>query len=182
MRQPRERLIDEMLVLRSQAGETAALELLVGRWQRRLWRHAYRLTGREDATWDAVQEAWMAVVKGIGRLNDPAQFSRWAYRIVSNKCADARRRQARQTQASQNWRCRNRTGREANATDGEKIESLQEAMQALGGEVRSILAMRYQEGFGLAEIAEILDIPEGTVKSRLFHAREKLRRIMERDR
>jgi len=76
-----ERIIDEMLVLRCQDGDRRAFDELVGRWQERLWRHARVLTGDDDADWDALQETWLAVVNGLKRLNDPAAFPRWAYKI-----------------------------------------------------------------------------------------------------
>ena len=78
-----DRLNDELLVLRCQEGDAEAFELLVGRWQRRLWRHAWRLTGDESTAWDAVQETWVGISRGISRLVDPAVFSAWAYRIVT---------------------------------------------------------------------------------------------------
>ena len=83
-----DRLNDELLVLRCQEGDTEAFELLVGRWQGRLWRHAWRLTGDENAAWDALQEAWIGISRGLVRLADAVAFPAWAYRIVSNKCRD----------------------------------------------------------------------------------------------
>ena len=90
-----ERIQDELLVLRCQEGDGAAFEDLVERWQERLWRHAWRLTGNEDAAWDVLQEAWMGIARGIRRLEDAAAFPAWAYRIVSNKCRDWIRRERR---------------------------------------------------------------------------------------
>jgi RNA polymerase sigma-70 factor, ECF subfamily len=92
---PHDRLNDELLVLRCQEGDAEAFEALVGRWQRRLWRYAWRLTGDESAAWDALQEAWIGISRGIGRLADAAAFPAWAYRIVSNKCRDSIRRDLR---------------------------------------------------------------------------------------
>ncbi|MGO9112495.1 MAG: RNA polymerase sigma factor [Thermoguttaceae bacterium] len=81
-----DRLNDELLVLRCQEGDTEAFELLVARWQQRLWRHAWRLTGNESAAWDVLQEAWIGISRGINRLVDAAAFPAWAYQIISNKC------------------------------------------------------------------------------------------------
>jgi len=67
----RERIEDELLVLRSQEGDASAFEQLVGRWQERLWRHAWRLTGNEDAAWDALQEAWIGIGREGGREGIP---------------------------------------------------------------------------------------------------------------
>jgi hypothetical protein len=91
-----DRLNDELLlVLRCQEGDTEAFEQLVGRWQKRLWRHARRLVDDDSAAWDAVQETWIGISQGIGRLADAAAFPAWAYQVVSNKCRDSARRARR---------------------------------------------------------------------------------------
>jgi len=82
-----DRVLDELLVLRCQDGEANAFEELVGHWQRKLLRHALHLTGDADGANDVVQEAWFAIVRGIGRIDDPARFPAWAYRIVTHKAA-----------------------------------------------------------------------------------------------
>ena len=80
-----ESIHDELLVLRCQSGETEALEELIRSWQPRLWRHARRLTGRVDAAWDVLQETLLAIVRSLHRLDDPALFRTWAYRIASQR-------------------------------------------------------------------------------------------------
>jgi len=167
----RERIIDELLVLRCQDGDRQAFEELVGRWQERLWRHARLLTGNQDAAWDALQETWLAIVKGLQRLNDPAAFPKWAYKIVNDRCVDWIRRQQRQRKF------------EGQPPEDHPPDDLQDslglAMERLPMEQRALVSLHYAEGYGMAEIAEILDIPEGTVKSRLHAARESIRQLME---
>ncbi len=70
----REQIVDELLVMDAQNGRAKAMELLASRWQERLWRYAWRLTGDTEAAWDVTQEAWLGIVRGIMRLNDPARF------------------------------------------------------------------------------------------------------------
>jgi RNA polymerase sigma-70 factor (ECF subfamily) len=174
----RERATDELLVLRCQEGDAGAFDELICRWQERLWRHAWRLTGSREAAWDAIQEAWMTVSRDIRRLQDVAAFPAWAYRITSNRCHDWIRRE-----------CRRRRADEAYAEQADRVEDetrntrhrsadLDEALSRLPGRDRAILSLRYQEEFALAEIAEILQIPPGTVKSRLYYARERLRHYL----
>ena len=67
----RESVMDEILVLECQSGSVQALEALVSRWQKRLWRHAYCLTGDAEGAWDVTQESWLGIIRGIGRLGDP---------------------------------------------------------------------------------------------------------------
>lgn len=85
---PVEQIADEILVMDCQSGRVGALEILVARWQKRLWRYAYGLTGDTEAAWDVTQDSWLAIIRGISRLNDPARFRSWAYRIVTNKASD----------------------------------------------------------------------------------------------
>jgi RNA polymerase sigma-70 factor (ECF subfamily) len=176
-----DRLNDELLVLRCQEGDTEAFELLVGGWQRRLWRHAWRLTGDESAAWDAIQEAWIGISRGISRLVDVAAFPAWAYQIVSNKCRDSvrgERRRRKTTKTYSEWMQRE----EQEDVDAEEQHSnLKEALDQLSGPDRAVLSLRYEEDFDTAEIACILGIPEGTVKSRLFYARQRLRIYLEKD-
>jgi RNA polymerase sigma-70 factor (ECF subfamily) len=174
-----ERIDDELLVLRCQEGETAAFEQLIDRWQERLWRHAWRLTGDEDAAWDALQEAWIAIARGLGRLEDAAAFRGWAYRIVSHKCRDWIRRQHRRRRADEAYSQQMQEAEYEAAEAEQRCVSLKEAVARLPRRDRAILALRYEEEFDMAEIAEILGVPAGTVKSRLFYARRRLRKFLE---
>ena len=175
----KERIEDELLVIRAQEGAVEALSELVERWQDRLWRLAWRLTDDEQAAWDVLQEAWIVISRRIGRLGDPSAFPAWAYRITSNKSRDWIRRRQRMRRADeaygQRWREVENGG---NPTDWEYAD-LREALADLAGRDRAILSFRYEDNLSTAEIAEILGIPPGTVKSRLHHARQRLRRFLE---
>jgi len=175
----RERIADELLVLRSQEGDLAAFEELVGRWQQRLWRHAWRLLGREDMAWDVLQEAWIGIGRGLLRLEDAAAFPAWAYQIVSHKCRDRIRQERRRRKLSEAyWERLAQAESDAVATSRPDVD-LGEALRQLSGPDRAILALRYDEGFDTAGIAAILGVPEGTVKSRLHWATKRLRAILE---
>ncbi len=171
-------IYDELLVLRCQDGDSDAIEELVGRWQHRLWRHAWHLTGKEDAAWDVVQEVWIALVRGIHRLDDPARFRHWAYRLVTHKGADWVRRQQRQRKLADAASRQIEEAAEPSIPD--RVDALRQAFGRLPLDCRAILSLRYLQDVGLAEIARILEVPEGTVKSRLHHARTQLKRALER--
>lgn len=173
----KERINDELLVIRAQEGAIEALSELIDRWQDRLWRLAWRLTDDEQAAWDVLQEAWMVIARRIGRLTDPAAFPAWAYRITSNKSRDWIRRRRRMRRADEAYGER---WAESNG-DSREYADLRDALAGLPGHDRAILSFRYEDGFSTAEIAEILGIPPGTVKSRLHHARQRLRRFLEED-
>jgi RNA polymerase sigma-70 factor (ECF subfamily) len=170
-----EAIVDEILVLDCQSGSLGALEALVSRWQKRLWRHAYCLTGDAEAAWDVTQESWLGIIRGIARLGDPARFPDWAFRIVSHKASDWLRQRKKTRQPGQGELEDRPVG------DGpqrrETAIDLFSVLLRLPAEHRSVLNLHYIEGFGIAEVASTLGIPEGTVKSRLHSARSAFRRL-----
>lgn len=181
MRRDAESILNELLVLRSQDGDAAALEQLIRRWHEPLLRHASRLTGSvNDEARDVLQNAWMAIVRNLRRLDDPAHFRAWAYRIVTNKCADRVRARQRERRLNENAR-RSLSRDEVNHNHAsDDIGQLRSALRALPDDRRLLLSMHYLDGLSVGEIAIALSLPPGTVKSRLFHAREQLRHTLER--
>ena len=174
----RERIVDELLVLAAQARQVDAFERLASRWNPRLLRHARRLTDDPEGARDAVQEAWLSIARGLGGLQDPACFGSWALRITSRRCADwiARRRRTRQRF------CEIDAAADVPAPTedpGEDLWRVREVIRGLGPEQRALMAMYYIEDLSVGEIAEVLGVPVGTVKSRLYHARDRLRAVLE---
>jgi RNA polymerase sigma-70 factor (ECF subfamily) len=174
---PREAIYDQWLVLRSQDGDAQAFSELVKRWTPRLWRHARRLLDTEGEANDATQDAWLSITGGLNRLNDPAAFRRWAYRIVTRRCAD-RIRNSRRTRRSEADAARPELA-PAPLHDGDEIDRLRAAIRTLPADRRLVLSLLYVDSLSVAEIASALEIPAGTVKSRLRLARDELRRILE---
>lgn len=171
----REQPVDELLVMDCQDGSRQAMELLVSRWQERLWRYALRLTGRPEAAWDVTQESWLAIVRGISRLNDPARFAPWAYRIVTNKANDWIRRSIETRRVPPDFEAQ--AGRSGEQEAAIVADDLQSVLPRLSNASRTVLTLHYLEGFGLADIAGILHVPQGTVKSRLHAARNELKTL-----
>jgi RNA polymerase sigma-70 factor (ECF subfamily) len=179
---------DELLVLQCQEGDADAMRSLVARWQPRLSRFAWRLTLDREAARDVVQETWLAIVRGLRRIDDPARFRGWAYRIVANKCADwTRRRTVRREAARAIGHAAAIAGVEpAAVTDAideaaaDRMRRLRTALANLPAEQRAILTLHYLDGMSVGEIAGVLSVPAGTVKSRLYHARNRLREAIER--
>lgn len=164
---------DEILVLRAQMGESEALAALVQGWQPRLWAFARVLTGDDESAWEVTQEAWEAVLRDLQRLGDPSRFRPWVFRIVRNKSADRIRGVVRQRRLLQEHAEHEDVS--AAARQGDVREVLRSLPEADG----SLLALHYLEGFSYEELAELLEIPLGTVKSRLNTARNKLRTLLE---
>ncbi len=177
MRSPDE-VADDLLVLDAQAGDVAAFERLAARWHPRLLRYAARLTGDADGAREVTQETWLAVVKGLRRLRDPASFAAWALRVTARRSADwiETRRRTRHRDAAADPDA---------ATAGERVGRpedvirVHEALRRLPAAARAIVSMHYAQGFSVEEMAAVLGVPPGTVKSRLFHARERLRAALE---
>jgi RNA polymerase sigma-70 factor, ECF subfamily len=170
-------IADEILVMDAQGGRGDAFERLVSRWQKRLWWHALNLTGHTDAAWDITQESWLDIVRGLARLNDPAKFGAWACRIVSNKAYDWRRRNRPESLEEADPAALPAVAIEACSHDA--ASDVHDILRRLPARAQVALNLYYLEGFGLAEIARILGVPEGTVKSRLHAARIEFRNYWE---
>ncbi|MGE0435314.1 MAG: RNA polymerase sigma factor [Planctomycetota bacterium] len=190
MRRTPDDVYDEWLVECCRSADatasSAAFERLVARWHDRLWHHARRLTNRADAASDVSQESWLAIARGIGRLDDVAAFRGWALRIVTHKAADWIRREQRQRRLRAEVAAA--TPDPATHTHAHTHDTtppgggagLQAALGALSAGHRAVVSLFYVENLPVEEIATILDVPAGTVKSRLFHARRLLRDALER--
>lgn len=183
MKRTHEDIQDELLVLLSQEGDADALKTLIARWQPRLGRLAWRLTADRDAARDVVQEVWLAIVRGLRRLDDPARFRSWAYRIVRNKCSDWTRRRVVRRSGPDDLRDTAAKGSAESSSQmnsADELARLREALTNLPVEQRAILSLHYLDGMGIAEIARVFGVPRGTVKSRLYHARNRLKQTLER--
>jgi RNA polymerase sigma-70 factor (ECF subfamily) len=174
---------DELLVLQCQEGDGEALKALIARWQPRFGRLAWRLTREREAARDVVQDAWLAIVHGLRRLDDPARFRTWAYRIVTHKCADWTRRRVARRSLEQKMRdaAASAAGRPQIDRDSQDdVGMLRDALAGLPDDQRAILSLHYLDGMSVREIGRVLRVPEGTVKSRLYHARNRLKQALER--
>jgi len=181
MRRDAERIFDEYLAAAARAGDRAAFGRLAQRWQARLLAHAFRLTGDGEMARDVVQDAWRDIVNSLPRLKDAAVFPAWAYRIVTRRAADTIRRtqRDRRTVAAYAVEPKNNevaTGAMEAAADG---GALNKVIAALPPGQRAAVALHYKEGFSVAEVAVALEVPAGTVKTRLMHARRKMRDALE---
>ena len=152
-----EQLVDEILVMDCQSGSVKALEMLVSRWQKRLWQYAYRLTGNTGGAWDITQESWLGIIKGLRKLHDPANFKAWAYRITTNKSIDWIRKSKAVKQIS--------IEEIQDHQDQEKKDTgVKELLGKLDMRKRAVLNLYYFEQLSVPEISVALNIPKGTVK------------------
>ena len=175
-----DRLADELLVMRCQDGDAEAFDALFRRWQPRLSGYARRLAADDTPAADAVQETWLAVVRGLRKLDDPATFRHWVYRIVTNKCADQVRRAVRQRELLRQAEDEARAAGQPDAAPESNVSvaAVRAAIGRLRPDRRAVLALHYAESQSVADISAILGVPAGTVKSRLHHARQELKRLL----
>ena len=167
------------LTASAQAGSEAAFAALVRGWNPRLMAHAWRLLGDREAARDAAQGAWLEIARGLGTLRDPQAFPAWAYRITSRQAAGhIRRRQADRRLATDLERESLIADTPQEADDGASA-ALQQAIRALPPDQRAAIALHHFEGLSVAETAVALDAPVGTIKTRLMHARLKLKAALE---
>jgi RNA polymerase sigma-70 factor (ECF subfamily) len=168
-----EQLVDEILVMDCQSGSVKAMEMLVCRWQKRLWKYACDMTGDTEAAWDITQESWLGIIKGLRKLHDPANFRAWAYRITTYKSID--------------WIRKNRTVKKVEFDEiqghqhkDEHDAGIKELLEKLDVKKRAVLNLYYFEQLSIPEISIALKIPNGTVKSRLHGARKELKELSEK--
>lgn len=180
---------DRELISMCQQGDRDCFRLLYQRYQQRVRSTLYQLCGSASLD-DLVQEVFLKAWKGLPKLKNPQYFSTWLYRISWNVATDRRRKlakgQARTSLSENSWE------KELNSNKLLSRESTPDLMQLhyqdlvqrgldnLSFEHRAVLVLHDLEDLPQRQIAEILNIPVGTVKSRLFHARNSLKKFLER--
>jgi len=173
------------LVQLAARGDEQAFEQLVKLYEKRVYTMALRLVGNPDDAYDISQEAFIRVYRSLKGFKGEAKFSTWIYRIVSNLCIDFNRRSKRirqvpleHTDDEETFEISIPDDRYDPVKEYDRAEislAIEKALTTLSHEHREIFIMRELNGLSYAEIAEIMLIEEGTVKSRLFRARERLR-------
>jgi RNA polymerase sigma factor (sigma-70 family) len=167
-------LQDELLAVRCQLGEREAFDQLTERWHQPLWRYARRVTGSDDAANEVAQDVWVRVLRGIARLREPARLRSWLFGIAHRSLMD-RLRGKYATAGAADIDVDGLPAPEADHEIEAELESLEGALARLPVVERDVLTLFYLRELTLAEVADTLQVPVGTVKSRLFRARNLLR-------
>lgn len=172
-----DKIFDGLLVLQYQAGNADAFRLLVSRHHKKLCRHAYWYTHDIDAAKDVAQDCWGVILAKLHTLRDPNLFGSWALRIATRKALDYLKKEKRELQERTEFTRSTSKGEDTDMQEA-KEQKLSRAMLDLPPHQQQVLHLFYKESHSLREISKILDISEGTVKSRLYHAREKLKLVL----
>jgi RNA polymerase sigma-70 factor (ECF subfamily) len=170
---------DAALAERVRGGDAAAFDTLVTRYMRRAFTVAYRLMGQREDAEDLVQEAFMAVLQRIGTFEAGRPFAPWFFRILVNRGLNARKsRSLRSVDAIPETAAARGPSPEREAERTELRERLKSAMATLPERQRVIVELFDLEGFAGPEIAEILEISDGTVRWHLHEARKTLKKAL----
>jgi RNA polymerase sigma-70 factor (ECF subfamily) len=175
----RNKTLDAFLVLEYRSGNSKALGLLVKKYHTKLCKHAYWFTHDLHSSEDIVQDSWKSILTSLYKLKEPERFGSWAFRIVTRKALDHFNKQKKRQQELQKYSILADTGMTDTSTD-DRVPLLQKAILTLPVNQQVVIRLFYTEGYSLNEMSEILEIAVGTVKSRLFHGREKLKIILKR--
>jgi RNA polymerase sigma factor (sigma-70 family) len=177
----KELLYQELLVLRCQRGERAALEQMIATWQQRLFYFLRRLGCEEADTWDLLQQTWLRVLRGIGRLREPRQLAPWLYRIARNTAIDHGKARAVEREHLQELAPCIESEEDAGLGNLDDAEQIHRGLLQLSVPHREVLTLFFLESMTVEQVAVVLGVPPGTVKSRLFHAKRALRAVLTKE-
>jgi RNA polymerase sigma-70 factor, ECF subfamily len=162
-------------------GDSERFGILVVRYQDRLFNGLARMLGSAADADDVLQESFLQAFRKLSSFRESSSFYTWIYRIAINAAINLRRRERRSVNLSDNAQFHDQlvtdpdSGPARRMEQSEEVRELQEALNQLSDEHRNILVLREIEGMSYEDISQILDMPIGTVRSRLHRARLQLR-------
>lgn len=177
--------VERELIRKCRAGDSRFYEPLVRAYEQPGLRLSLGMLGNLEDAKDALQNAFVKAFEALSRFDQQRPFGPWFFQILRNQCRDQlRSRKARFRLEALDERLELRpadpeTGPERRRERASARELLWEALEKIGEEHREILILKELQGFRYGEIAAILEIPEGTVASRLYHARRALKEALE---
>jgi RNA polymerase sigma-70 factor, ECF subfamily len=174
---------DAWIACRCQLGEPEAFETLVSEMQRPLFYYVVKLLGNDDAALDVLQEIWVKAFRGIHALRVPEALRAWLYRVARGTALnrvrhDAARFDAEEPLGDAQDAAFDEAGKEPGVGPDQAFE-VHEALDRLDRRHREVLVLLFLEGLSVDEIATVVGIPPGTVKSRVYHAKKALRALLE---
>jgi len=181
-----EKIVDGKLVLQCRNGDKKAFSLLVKRWHQKFCKQAYWYTKDKDLAKDIAQESWIIIFRKLDTIKDPNSFGSWALSILNRKAIDALRKEKRIDTKSHSYHENPQVENDAiennknvdncnNNIDTDSSRIIMNSIKKLPENQQVVLRLFYVEEYSVVEISSILKVSKGTVKSRLFYAREKLK-------
>lgn len=165
-----------LLVVRCQRGDRAAFEELIAACERRLFVYVRKLASDEEAAWNLLQDVWLHLIRGLPSLRDPRRFRVWIYQVARNTAMQHLRQRYERPAALVD-------DPPGDARDPlerfDDVELVHHGLSRLCLADRDVLTLFFLDDLSIDETAEVLGIPPGTVKSRLFKAKRALRAVIE---
>lgn len=167
--------------MRCQLGEVAAFEELVSSWSAPLERYARHVLGRDEGLTDVVQDIWLRVLRGLPHLREPARFRPWIFGVARRTLMDVMRQRYREPVAVSLSEAEEHpmSLQEDPPFDAELVRQMQHQLARLPVAEREVLNLYYLQELDQVQVSEILGVPLGTVKSRLFRARKLMRHALD---
>ena len=177
-------MTDEALIIAFLNGDTGAFNTLVTRWQKPIYNFVLRYASDPDNADDLTQQTFIRAYQGLRKLDKPTRFSSWLYRIALNAARDAGRANQRHTMVSlsdevvsNELRVSPRSHPDQFANRRDLREMLSRALQEIPEEQRVVVIMKEYQGLKFREIADAMELPINTVKSRLYYGLKTLRKL-----
>lgn len=177
----KDRIYYELLVLRCRRGDKEAMEEVIRRFERPLFYYIRRLVGNEADAWNLLQETWMKTIRSLHQLRDPKNLAAWLYGIARRSSMSHLR-----TKYSEAMRLDDAAD-PTDIEDAGELPAFEDAEQVHCGlsklsiPHRDVLTLFFLQDLTLEQIAEVLGLPVGTVKSRLHYARNRLKEVLEKE-
>ncbi len=169
---------DHTLVAQTLAGRPDAFGTLVERYDRAVYHLAYRTLRDQEEARDAAQEAFFKAYRSLRTFKPTAKFSTWLFAITYHACCDRLSRRKRYSNEELPERADTAAGPESEAIANDEAKRLRAAIASLPEKYRTVITLYHLQGQQYEEIAQVLGVPMGTVKTHLFRAKEQLRRIL----
>jgi RNA polymerase sigma-70 factor (ECF subfamily) len=168
---------DEWLALGCQRGRPEAFEKLIREMERPLLYYVSKLLRDDERALDVLQEIWLRAFQSIRRLEDPRRLRPWLYRIAHGLVVDRIRHDVSQAQAEQARALMPDAAAEESFA-AQDAAAIHHALDALDAKHREVLILHFLEDMPVVDIAAVIDCPVGTVKSRVFYAKQGLREVL----
>lgn len=171
---------DRDLIQRAARGDVDAYNVLVSRWEKRVFTYLVRLTGNREDALDLSQDAFLKAYRGLAKLDDPDRFPQWLFRIAHNEAISAFRRNRLATESDDDAEhpAESTSVGRSLANRAELTVMVEQALAALPEEQREAVLLKVYEGFKFHEIAAVTGAPVSTVKSRLYAGLEALKAML----
>ena len=176
--QHKDKVLDELLIMQMSNGNNKAVSLFVKRWHNKLIWYSFQVLRDKEEAQDIVQENWHHIISGLQHLNEIGTYKAWMYRVIRNRSIDQLRKLKREQKAIDAMEVETEEQPNENAKT-DKIDIVRKVLKNQPAEIQEILSLFYLQRQSVHEISTILEIPVGTVKSRLYRAREQMRKSLE---